>query len=101
MDSDIELSPTLLNNVVGSSPNFGKPMVYAINSASINTSGASHNVPPWMQLSSNLTQALISRLHPKWGISIWFNILDFSSPSTHVCASISISHMPGMLLVHN
>jgi hypothetical protein len=100
MDFDRPLSPSLLNKVVRSSPSFGIPLIYAINAVSIDTGGSSHSVPPWMQLRSNLTQSLISRLHLKCGTSNTFNIPDFFSPISHTFISNTISHVPDMLLVH-
>jgi hypothetical protein len=88
----LSFSPSLLlNNVARSSLYFGNPVICTINLVSIDTGGSSHNCFPWMQLSSNLTQALISRICPKWGISNRFNIPDFSSLISHICDSSSIS----------
>jgi len=100
MAFDNDFSPTLLNNVARSCPTFGNPMIRAINLVSINIGGESHNIPPLMQLSSNLTQLLISMLHPKWGISIRFNIHDFSSLVAHVYGFRIISPVPDTLFEH-
>jgi hypothetical protein len=100
MDSDRALSPALLNKVVISSPSFGIPVICAINAVSIDKGGSSHSVPPWMQLRSNLTQSLISRLHPKCGTSNRSNIPYLSSPLSHTCVSKTTSHILSILLVH-
>jgi len=100
INSERDLSLSLLKKMVGLSSSFGSHVKHAINTISIDTWGSSHSVILWMQLSNTFTQALISKLHLKCGISNKFSMSAISNIVSHSCVSNMISHVPSMLLVH-
>jgi hypothetical protein len=100
IDYERDISPSLFKIRVGSSPTLGIPIIHIISEISIDVGGSILDVPPWMQLRSNFTQALIFRLRLECGISIRFSMLSFSNLVSHTYVSSNIVHVLGTLLVH-